>query len=100
MLKPCFHKKKKKKKAFWTPFSVLCTEHTHRKKKQKKQKKQTVECPSQEHPLESSTFHFTSHSSTLLNFAIVPEGELCVNVVTGKDWYVNGSPLYWKIDIF
>ena len=53
---------------------------------------ETVECPSQEHHLKSSTFHFTSHSSTPLNFAIVPEGEICVNVVIGKDWYMNGSP--------
>ena len=78
MLRPCFHKKKI---VFWPPFSVLCTGHTHRekktkqnKKKKKKKKKKTVECPSQEHSLKSSTFHFTSHSSTPLNFAIVPEG--------------------------
>ena len=89
MLRPCFHKTI----VFWTPFSVLCTGHTHQGKK-------TVECPSQEHPLKSSTFHFTSHSSTPLNFAIVPEGKLCVNEVIGRDWYINGSPLYWKIDIF
>ena len=107
MLRPCFHKKKKKKKSILDPlFSALHRTYPSEKKKNQKKKpkkkkpKKTVECPSQEHPLKSSTFHFTSHSSTLLNFAIVPEGELCVNVVIGKDWYVNGSPLYWKIDIF
>ena len=51
-----------------------------------------LSCLSREYPLKGPTFHLNSHSSTPLNFAQCQRGTF-VNVVIGKDWHMNGSPL-------